>query len=131
MPLFRRGFIPLVAVEFVLASVSCNLTETYPLGNLSVQVLNQSNAGVQGALLDLYKLEGGASIAWRATATNSDGIGVFGARDGGVIEGDYFIRLILTPAFELAPGESNDRPVTVREGDDITVTFRVMPRSAP
>lgn len=123
---FRIRLLSLVAFGLVLGSSGCDLTESYPLGKLSVRVIDANNAGVQGALLDLYKIENGAPIHWRAAASTSDGTAVFGERDGGVIEGEYFIRVRFTTAHELAEGESNDRPVTVREGDDIVVTFHVV-----
>lgn len=119
----------LLGLALLLGSAGCSLNESYPLGNLSVRVINQNDAGVGGILLDLFKVEGSQPIYWRASATSSNGVGVFGERDGGVIEGDYFIRVVLTPAYQLAAGETNDRPVTVREGDDLTVTFRVVPKS--
>lgn len=130
MPRSRRRFLPVVGLALLFSTVSCNVTETYPVGSVSAEVLNQNNAGVQGVRLDLYRVEGDASIPWRETVTNSNGIGVFGERDGGVIEGDYFIRLILSPTMELAPGEFNDRSVLIREGDNTTVTFRVVPRGS-
>jgi len=130
MPLIRRRFLPLVAFALVAGSIACNTaTETYPIGQLAARVLNESNVGVQGVLLDLYKIEVDGPIRWRATITSSNGIGVFGARDGGVIEGDYYIHVSFTTNHELAAGETNDRPVIVMEGDDIVVTFRVVPKA--
>lgn len=129
MPLFRRKFTALLAFGLLLAAVGCsNLTSTLPLGRLSAQVVDANNAGVQGELLDLYKVGAGAPILWRASITGSNGIGQFGASDGGVIAGEYFIRVRFVTQHELAPGESNDRPVTVNEGDNIVVTFRVVPK---
>lgn len=128
MSRFRARFPSLLAFGVLLGLAGCSLTESYPLGNLSARVIDDNNAGVQGALLDLYKIEGGFPIHWRATASSADGTGVFGESDGGVIEGQYFIRVRFTTPHALAAGESNDRPVTVREGEDIVVTFRVVPQ---
>jgi hypothetical protein len=129
MPLFRRQFTLLPAVGLLLGAVGCNVTTTSPLGRLSAKVIDANNAGVQGVLLDLYKVEGGRSILWRAIISSSDGIGEFGASDGGVIAGEYFIRVRFVTQHELAPGESNDRPVTMNEGDNIVVTVRVVPKN--
>ena len=129
MPLFRRQFTLLPAFGLLLGAVSCNVTTTSPLGRLSAKVIDANNAGVQGVLLDLYKVDGGRSILWRASISSSDGIGEFGASDGGVIAGDYFIRVSFVTQYELAPGESNDRPVIVNEGDNIVVTVRVVPKT--
>jgi hypothetical protein len=65
-------------------------------------------------------------VYWRASSTSSDGIAIFGAKDGGVIEGDYVIHVSFTTRNDLAPGETNDRPVTVKAGDDTVITFRVV-----
>lgn len=129
MPLFRGQFTALLAFGLLVGAVGCDATATYALGRLSARVVDANDAGVPGALLDLYKVEGGGSILWRASIAGSNGIGVFGASDGGVIAGEYFIRVRFTTQHELAPGESNDRPVTVNGGDDIVVTFRVVPKT--
>lgn len=123
MPMARRRFLPFLAFGAILVATSCNITETYPLGKLSARVVDANGVGIQGVFLDLYKLEVEGPLLWRASVTGSDGVGEFGARDGGVIEGDYFIRVKFNSQHELAPGESNDRPVTVMEGDEIVVTF--------
>lgn len=130
MPLFRRQLTTLLAFGFLLAAVGCSdPTSTIPIGRLSVHVVDANNAGVQGILLDLYRVEGGGSILWRASITSSNGIGEFGVAEGGVIASEYFIRVRFITQHELAPGETNDRPVTVNESDDIVVTFRVVPKT--
>ena len=126
--LFRPIRACLAGLSIVVAAAGCDLTENYPLGDLSARVVDQNNVGVQGALLDLYKLENGATIHWRATVSSADGRGVFGASDGGVIEGEYFVRVRFLSLHQLAPGETNDRPVTLSEGDDVVVTFHVVPK---
>jgi hypothetical protein len=128
MPLSRRQFTLLPTFGLLLGAVGCNVTTTYPLGRLSAQVVDANSAGVQGVLLNLYKVEDGRSILWRASITSSNGSGEFGASEGGVIAGEYFIRVRFVTQHELAPGESNDRPVTVNEGDNIVVTFQVVPK---
>ena len=65
-------------------------------------------------------------MLWRASLTSSKGIAVFGASDGGVAVGDYFIRLSFINNYRLADGESNDKTVTVHEGDDTVVAFNVI-----
>lgn len=125
----RFLLLPLLAL--VLGVSGCNVTETYPVGSLSAEVRNENNVGVQGVLLDLYRVEGNVQTQWRHTVTGADGIGVFGAEDGGVLTGLYYVRLTTTPTMELAPGESNDRPVVLGEGDEVRVIFRVIPRAPP
>jgi hypothetical protein len=127
MRILRPRVAIVVGFAAVLGSLACNdSTATYPLGKLSVQVLDASNNGIQGVAADLYKVVDGGAILWRAGLTSSNGIAVFGASDGGVIAGDYYIHISFSSLHQLAPGETNDRPVTVNEGDDLTVTFHAV-----
>jgi hypothetical protein len=116
------------ALALILAALACNSsTTTSPVGGLSAQVVDANNAGVQGVAADLYKVfEGGGSLLWRASSTSSNGIAVFGASDGGVVAGNYYIHLTFISSYALAPGETNDRPVTVTVGDNLVVTFHVV-----
>jgi 5-hydroxyisourate hydrolase-like protein (transthyretin family) len=114
----------------LLASSACNsVAGTFPLGKLSVRVLDASNAPVQGVAADLYKLTPSGKLYWRASSTGSDGIAVFGAKDGGVVEGDYVIHVSFLDLHQLAPDETNDRAVTVKEGDDTVITFHVVTKA--
>lgn len=127
MRVIRPPIIAVAALAWLLVSLGCNgATTTYPLGKLSARVVDANNAGVQGVAVDLYKLVGGGALLWRASSTSSNGIAVFGASDGGVVAGDYYIHVTFTSNYQLGTGESNDRPVTVREGDDIVVTFHAV-----
>jgi hypothetical protein len=91
-------------------------------------VLDALNNPVRGASVDLYKLTPSGKVYWRASSTDSAGIAVLGAKNGGVIEGDYAIHVGFITWHDLGPGETNDRPVTVKAGDDTVVTFRVVAR---
>ena len=113
-----------VALAAGSASLACNdSTATTPVGRVSVQVLDANGAGVQLASVDLYKVFGTDALLWRAARTSSDGIAVFGENDGGIAEGDYIVHVSFVTNFHLAPGETNDKPVTVVGGDDLVVTF--------
>jgi hypothetical protein len=101
---------------------------TAPLGRLTVKDIDANDAGVQGIFLDLYKLEAGRTILWRTGITGSDGTAEMGAGEGGIVAGDYLVHVRFVTQHQLAPGESNDRRVTVNEGDNIVVTFRVVPK---
>ncbi|MGI8402069.1 MAG: hypothetical protein ACR2NS_10795 [Gemmatimonadaceae bacterium] len=117
-----------VAILAIVLGVSgCNSsTGDFALGKLSAHVVDANNAGVSVVKADLYKVLEGGSILWRATVTSSDGVAVFGASDGGVVAGNYYIHLTFTTPYDLAAGETNDRAVTVRGGDDLVVTFHVV-----
>lgn len=118
---------------FILAGalpglIACRRAEHYPLGKLAVRVMDIENKPVRGAAADLFKITPSGRVYWRASSTDSAGIAVFGAKDGGVIEGDYQVHISFTNWQELVPGETNDKPVTVKEGDDTVVTFRARAR---
>jgi hypothetical protein len=117
---------------YVLASLACfacgDATSASGVGKVSAQVIDPNNAGVQGVNADLYKVVEGNPILWRTSLTSSNGIAVFGAADGGVVPGDYYIHLSFVTNYALATDETNDKPVTVHEGDDDIVTFHVVSR---
>jgi hypothetical protein len=100
----------------------------YPLGKLSVRVIDAQNKPVRLTAVDLYKVTPSGKVYWRASSTDSAGIAVLGAKNGGVIEGDYLIHITDITWHKLAPGETNDRPVTIKAGDDTVITFRVVAR---
>ncbi|MFN2603932.1 MAG: hypothetical protein ABR582_14415 [Gemmatimonadaceae bacterium] len=116
----------LAALMILLAIFGCR--KHYPLGKLSVQVIDENNAPVQGAAADLYKVTPSGRVYWRASYTSSNGIAVLGAKDGGVIAGDYVIHVSFIDWRKLAQGEANDRPVSVKEGGNTMVTFRTVRR---
>jgi 5-hydroxyisourate hydrolase-like protein (transthyretin family) len=117
------------ALLVLLATLGCRPSTKYPLGKLSVRVIDaRNNDPVRLTAVDLYRLTPSGKVYWRASSTDSVGIAVLGAKDGGVIEGDYVINVSDRTWHKLAPGETNDRPVTIKAGDDTVVTFRVVPR---
>ena len=120
----------IVGLSAVFGLLACNdVAATVPVGKLSVQVVDANNGGIQGVAADLYRVVDGETILWRAGSTNSNGIAVFGESEGGVLAGDYTIHITFSTFHQLAPGETNDRPVTVNGGDDLTVTFHAVPKS--
>jgi hypothetical protein len=130
MRITRLRTASVVAFTCVLASLACiDTTSVTPLGKLSARVVDANGVGVQGVAADLYKYVEGGAILWRASLTSSDGIAVFGASDGGVVVGDYYIHVSFINNYRLATGETNDKQVTVREGDDLVVTFQAVPSS--
>ena len=127
---FRRRTAPLAIFAILCTTLSCgSSTEPFALGQLSVKAVDANNVGIFGAYADLYKGVPGSGVLWRASLTSSDGTAVFGAADGGVSVGTYYIRLTFNSAHELAPGETNDRPVNVTAGADIVITFHAVPKA--
>jgi hypothetical protein len=108
--------------------IACSGTEHYPLGKLAVRVIDVEDKPIRGAAADLFKVTPSGKVYWRASRTDSSGMAVFGAKDGGVIEGDYQIHISFINWQELVPGETNDKSLTLKQGDDTVVTFRARPR---
>jgi uncharacterized protein YfaA (DUF2138 family) len=116
------------ALMCLLASLACNeSTSASALGDLSAQVVDANNVGVQSVKADLYKVFEGGAVLWRSGLTSSNGVAVFGAAEGGVVAGDYYIHVSFVTSYRLATGETNDKPVTVAGGDNNVVTFHVVP----
>jgi hypothetical protein len=126
--ILKRHFVGLRVLAALSGMGACGHGEHYPLGKLAVKVLDDQNKPVRGAAADLYKLTPSGRVYWRASRTDSAGIAVLGAQNGGVIEGDYQIHVSTITWDELVPGETNDKSVTLKAGDDTVVTFRVRPR---
>lgn len=126
---FRRRIASIAILVILWTSLSCDLaTSTSEIGQLSARVVDANGAGIFGVEADLYKLVGGGTLLWRASLTSSNGVAVFGASDGGVAVGEYFIHVTFRTNHDLAAGETNDKPVTVRAGDVLVVTFNAVAR---
>jgi hypothetical protein len=121
----RRIFaIPALLCAFT--SLACSdSTSASTLGKVSAQAIDANNAGIQGAQADLYKVVPGGAVLWRSGLTSTNGLAVFGAGEGGVVTGDYYIHLSFINNYRLVAGETNDKPVTVSSGSDDVVTFHV------
>jgi 5-hydroxyisourate hydrolase-like protein (transthyretin family) len=123
-----RQVLALIVTAALAGLIACKRTEHYPLGKLAARVIDIEGKPVRGVAADLFKLTPSGKVYWRATRTDSAGVAVFGAKDGGVIEGKYQIHVSFINWMVLAPGELNDKPVTLKEGDDTVVTFRARAR---
>jgi hypothetical protein len=126
--ILRRQIVAFAVLAALPGIIACSRGEHYPLGKLAVRVIDAHNNPVRGAAADLYKLTPSGKVYWRASRTDSAGIAVLGAKNGGVVEGDYQIHVSFISWHDLAPGETNDRLVTLKQGDDTVVTFRVQAR---
>lgn len=114
------------AGALVGALAGCNDLSTDPasLGRVTVRVTDQNNAGVGLIAVDLMLADG--LTVWRSLRTSLDGTGEFGKADGGVKTQPYIVRLDNTGTdYELAAGETNDKPVAVVSGQTHAVTFNV------
>jgi hypothetical protein len=114
-----------ILVALVGLTVAC--AHRYPLGRLAARVLDADGLPVSGVAADLYKVTPSGRIYWRAARTSANGLAVFGAKSG-VIEGEYIVHVTLMPWHMFTPGEQNDRAVQIKAGDDVVISFRVVPR---
>lgn len=109
------------------AAVACSDSTSPNTGTIAVQVVDANGAGVQLVNVDLYKVIGADAVAWRAASTSSNGMASFGVGDGGIVAGNYYVHLSFVTGYRLAPGETNDKTVTVQGGDNLSVMFHVVP----
>jgi hypothetical protein len=117
----------LLAVAFLGGCTDTTDTGGTSLGRIIVRASDQNNAGVPDLMVDL-RLANGQTI-WRTARTGADGTAEFGASEGGVLLQNYIVRIRLTLQWQLATGESNDKPVTPVAGQTVTVEFKVAPSS--
>jgi hypothetical protein len=115
-----------VVALVVVVAVGCR--RSYPLGKLSVRVSDAKDAPVAGVAADLVRITPTGRVYWRASRTTANGVAVFGEKNGGVIEGDYMIHLVLAPWQKFAEGQTNNRIIKVKKGDDTVIRFTVVPK---
>lgn len=116
--------IPALLCAFIALACS-DSTSASALGKVSAQVIDANNAGIQGVQADLYKVVPGGAVLWRSGLTSTNGVAVFGASEGGVVTGDYYIHVSFITNYRLVAGETNDKPVTISSASDNVVTFHV------
>ena len=123
-------FLTVAVFAGTFTAVACNSsTATAAAGTVSVQVLDANNAGVQLVNVDLYKGVSGSGILWRSGITSSNGIAVLG-QSSGIEDGSYYVHISFISNYSLAATETNDKPVTLQGGGNVTVIFHVV-ASAP
>ncbi|HEY8166752.1 MAG TPA: hypothetical protein VIF83_14460 [Gemmatimonadaceae bacterium] len=95
------------------------------LGRIVVRVSDQNNVGVQDIALDLMLTN--RQTIWRTARTGTDGTAQFASNEGGVILQNYIVRVHLTPQWQFASGNANDKPVTPIGGETVTIEFKLEP----
>lgn len=108
----------------LLMVTGCNLdVAMYTSGRLQILVEDTAGDPVPNIRADLL-LEDKITV-WRTTTTGADGRAEFDREAGGVTIQGYYVRLILTPDWNLAPGEPNDKAVIPNGGSVLVVRFRI------
>ena len=118
-----RRFVVLGALAGGLAGCTDFSTTPDSLGHVTVRVTDAANAGVQNLVVDLLMQD--KLTIWRSLRTRSNGTGEFGEADGGVIAQTYYVRLDPGVDYELAAGETNDKPVVVVIAQSYDIDFKV------
>ena len=103
-------------------SSGSSTTEPAELGRVVVTIKDENNVPVSGILVYLF-VAGSTSTPWAATTTAADGSGEFSASLGGVKAQSYVVRVITLTNYNLATGESNNKPITVTANQTSTVSF--------
>ena len=114
----------------LLIVAACSLdVAMYSTGRLQIQVVDTNGDPVPNIKADLL-LEDKITV-WRSTTTGTDGKAEFDPAAGGVAIQGYYVRLILTPDWNMAPGEPNDKAVIPNGGSVIVVQFRITKAVTP
>jgi len=118
----RRSGILLFGAVIIGGCSSGSSTEPDEVGRVVVTIKDDSNVPVSGILVYLF-VAGSTATPWAATTTGADGSGEFSASLGGVKAQSYVVRVITLTNYNLATGESNNKPITVTANQTSTVSF--------
>ncbi len=114
----------------LLVVPGCSLdVAMYSTGRLQILVEDDAGNPVPNIKADLL-LEDKITV-WRSTTTGTDGKAEFDAAAGGVAIQGYYVRLILTPDWNMAPGEPNDKAVIPNGGSVLVVRCRIAKAATP
>ena len=102
-------------------------TPDEPLGRVVVNIKDNNNNPVGNILGDLFVTSNTFS-PWAAATTNASGTAEFAASSGGVKPQSYIVRVISLTTYELAEGETNNKPVTAVADQTATVNFTLSKR---
>ena len=99
-----------------------------PTGRLVVEVVDTSNAPVPDVPVTLLLLSD--SSVWRTGRTGADGKVEIGAEDGGVLTGDYLVRVSPPAGYRILPTEIHPVPLRIRTDSTLTVQVTLL-KSSP
>ena len=126
----RKVIASMVLGASLLVVPGCNLdVAMYSTGRVQILVEDTTGEPVPNIKADLL-LEDKITV-WRSTTTGTDGKAEFDAAAGGVAIQGYYVRLILTPDWNMKPGEPNDKAVIPNGGSVIVVRFTIAKAATP
>ena len=127
---YKRILVPALFVSSLLLFAGCSLdVAMYSNGRLQVDVRDTNGAPVPNIRADLI-LDDKLTV-WRTTTTGADGVGEFDAAEGGVLIQGYYVRLVLTPEWNMAPGEPNDKVAFPSGGSVVVVRYTITKVTTP
>ena len=130
LPGSRRTLISALVVSSIALFGGCSLdVAMYTTGRLQVVVLDTSENPVPNIRADLL-LDDKLTV-WSTTTTDTEGRGEFRPDEGGVLIQGYYVRLILTPDWNMAPGEPNDKAVIPSGGSVVVVRYHIQKVTNP
>ena len=120
----KRSLASTLLAASLLVVTGCSLdVEMATTGRLQILVEDTAGNPVPNIQADL--LLDDRTTVFRSTTTGTDGTAEFDAGAGGVAIQVYFIRLNLTPDWNMAPGDANDKAVIPSAGSIVVVSFRI------
>lgn len=112
-----------IAAAFVACQAS-NIDKFPDPGHVVVHVNDQNSAPVSGATIDLVFPDNG--FVWRSAVTDASGNASPGAGDGGVLPGNYNVRITPPTGYHLAAGASNSVPITVQSNKQVSLSIQLL-----
>ena len=123
----RKALLLMVAAAIAGCDSGSSTEPEEPVGRVVVTIKDNNNVPVPGILVDLFVTTNTFS-PWAAATTDATGTAEFSASAGGVKPQNYIVRVITLTTYELAAGETNNKPVTAVANQTATVSFTLSKR---
>lgn len=93
-------------------------------GQVVVSVKDQNARAVAGATVDLLIPDN--TLVWRSAVTDASGNASPGATDGGVLPGNYNVRVTPPSGYHLVTGASNSVAITVQSNKQVSLSIQIV-----
>ncbi|CAN5237732.1 hypothetical protein BH24GEM2_BH24GEM2_17540 [soil metagenome] len=123
----QRFLVLVLALIVTSCSEPLDFSQVIRTGRIMVQVTSAEGEPV--ADVPLVLLRAGTGTLWRTGRTGSDGTGEIAPEDGGVLWGDYLLKV--TPPAEYFVDPTRSHPIPFRlQGDQITLEVVLVRKSS-
>ena len=120
-----RVFVFAGVAAVVLGACQSSTVDKFPdPGQVVVTVVDQNTAHVAGVTVDLLLPDNG--FVWRSAVTDASGVASPGAPDGGVLPGNYNVRVTPPSGYHIASGSPNSVPITVSSNKQVSLTIPIV-----